>query len=90
MGDDWVLCLVTGRLGQKHWPSPTDHASRLQNQHALQQQQCMLDNRVSHGGLGLAHFSSGASGAKCIEETHLKRCKEKETDLGLNKGLFHI
>lgn len=34
--------------------------------------------------------SPQASGAKSIGETHLNRQKEKDTHVGLNKGLFHI
>lgn len=34
--------------------------------------------------------SPQASRAKRIGETHLERQKEKETDVGFNKGLFHI
>lgn len=82
--DEWVLCLVTGWLGQQHRPSPTGHASRPQDQHALQQQQCMLGHWASHVGLGSAHFSSGLRGQQHWRDTPEG---QKENYLSLNKYL---
>lgn len=82
--DEWVLCLVTGWLRQQHRPSPTGHASRPQDQHALQQQQCMLGHWASHVGLGSAHFSSGLRGQQHWRDTPEG---QKENCLSLNKYL---
>lgn len=65
--DERVLCLVAGRFRQQHRPSPTGHASRPQDQHALQQQQCMLGNRASHGGPGLGSLLLRPQGPRALE-----------------------
>lgn len=88
MWDERVLRLVTGRLRQQHRPSPTGHASGPQDQHALQQQQCMLGNRASHGGLGLAHFSSGLRGQEHWRDTPER--KRKRQIWVLHKDSSHI
>lgn len=81
-----MLYLVTGRFRQQHWPSPTGYASEPQDQHALQQQQCMPPHRASHGGLGLARLSSGLKGPKHWIDTP---GKDREEEIIHDSLLFH-
>lgn len=81
-----MLYLVTGWFRQQHRPSPTGYASEPQDQHALQQQQCMPRHRASHGGLGLARSSSGLKGPKHWMDTP---GKDREEEI-IHDSLFYF